>query len=134
MPGGRPRKTLDDLPNNWKEKLLELGSRGASDVKMRVQLGGICHRTWEQLIDEYPEFCETVKEARARCQEWWEDIAQNNMLTEKGESFNATTWIFNMKNRFNWRDKSEQSHDHTSKGEKLSIAPGYFAGEDQPKV
>lgn len=76
---------------------------------MRSYLGGICHETWERLLAEEPLFSETIKEARTYCQEWWEDVAQNNLMTEKGESFNATTWIFNMKNRFNWRDKSEQN-------------------------
>lgn len=68
-------------------------------------------------LKAYPEFAEAYKIAKAKCQITWEEIGLNGA---KGGDFSAPAWIFNMKNRFMWRDKQEI--DHTQTGElKLKI-------------
>ena len=110
-PVGRPKKTLDDLPKDWKERMLAYGADGASEVEIRMEvLGGICHRTWEGLIKDYGEFCETVNQSKGLCQAWWEKHGRK-MARGDCKDGNATIWIFNMKNRFAWRDKTELSSD-----------------------
>jgi hypothetical protein len=74
----------------------------------------------------HEDFSDAKKEAESLCQVWWENAGIAGMLglkqTKDGVplgSFNAAVWIFNMKNRFNWRDK----HEHVGKnGERLSVS------------
>jgi hypothetical protein len=51
----------------------------------------------------HPEFSEAKKEAWAQNQLFWERIGITGMAG-KIANFNATVWIFNMKNRHRWRD------------------------------
>jgi transposase len=57
-----------------------------------------------------PDFNDAKKIAFARCQYFWERKGMEGM--QKGRDFNATVWIFNMKNRFFWRDRTEVSTEN----------------------
>lgn len=105
-PVGRPRTTVDDLPENWKEIIMGCGQEGGSAVEMRCLLG-IGESAWGTLIEDSEEFRRTVKAAQDLCAVWWERVGRG-MAT--GNDGNATVWIFNMKNRFGWRDKQEVDH------------------------
>lgn len=59
---------------------------------------------WEK---EYPEFLESKKMGLVKCKLFWEQAGIDGMYT--GKDFNGGVWIFNMKNRFNWKDKREES-------------------------
>ena len=74
-------------------------------VKLDISQDTFCR--WQK---ENPEFSEAVKEAVRHSQAWWEK--KGRQATFGGvEGFNATSYIFNMKNRFRdeWSDtvKSE---------------------------
>ncbi len=60
---------------------------------------------WEKI----PEFLDAKRVAFAHCQIWWEDHGRTGLysLGKAGPNINATVWIFNMKNRFNWVDRRE---------------------------
>jgi|SRR5690625_2571073 len=105
-PVGRPRTTVDDLPEGWEEIVMECGQEGGSAVEMRCLLG-IGQTAWETLLEDSEEFRVTVKNAQDLCQVWWERQGRKMAVGEDG---NATVWIFNMKNRFNWRDKKDIDH------------------------
>jgi hypothetical protein len=105
---GRPRTTVDDLPENWKDIMIECGQEGGSAVEVRCLLG-IAQSAWETLLEDSEDFRLTEKKRQALCEVWWE--RQGRRMTTEGQG-NATVWIFNMKNRFGWRDKTE--HDLTS--------------------
>ncbi len=105
---GRPRTTIDDLPTNWKDIMIECGQEGGSAVEVRCLLG-IAQSAWETLLEDSDDFRLTEKKRQALCEVWWE--RQGRRMTTEGQG-NATVWIFNMKNRFGWRDKTE--HDLTS--------------------
>lgn len=101
----RPKISLDDLPPDWMGKTIEIASFGGSDVEIRVDaLGGICHETWTRLLNEEPQFTETIKRARDLCQLWWE---RQGRISLRDDKFSPTLWYMNMKNRFGWRDKVE---------------------------
>jgi transposase len=106
-PEGRPSK-YNPL---FCDKVIELGKIGASKVEMACELD-ICRTTFDNYEKEYPEFLKAVKQAVMFSQAFWE---KNGRLATFGgtPNFNATTWIFNMKNRFSedWKDKTESSVD-----------------------
>lgn len=102
-PVGRPRTTLDDLPFDWRDIVLECGQEGQSAVTIRCKLG-IGMSAWETLLEDYEEFRQTVKSAKALCEHWWEERGREMAMGGEG---NATVWIFNMKNRFGWHDKHQ---------------------------
>lgn len=103
-PVGRPRTTVNDLPVDWEALMREAAQGGASAVEMRCILG-IGDSAWETLIEDDPDFHRTVKECKDLCQVWWE--RQGRKMSSGESDGNATTWIFNMKNRFGWKDKTE---------------------------
>lgn len=115
-PVGRPRTTVNDLPENWRQIMLDCGQEGGSATECRCLLG-IAQTAWETLLEDSEEFRIAEKERQALCEVWWE--RQGRKMTVEGQG-NATVWIFNMKNRFGWRDKQEI--DHTSKGESMAPA------------
>lgn len=67
---------------------------------MRAELG-IGQTAWETLLTDSEEFRVAVKAARDACQVWWERTGRR--LASEGGG-NSAIWIFNMKNRFGWRD------------------------------
>lgn len=107
-PVGRPRTTVEDLPNDWQQIVMDCGQEGGSAVEMRCLLG-IGSSAWETLLTDSKEFRDTVKSAQDLCEVWWERTGRK-MAT--GSDGNATVWIFNMKNRFGWRDKQEIAHSN----------------------
>lgn len=120
-PVGRPKKTLDDLPDGWKKNCLLLAEQGASDVELRDLLD-ISTDLWYRFIDEEPQFSETIRKCSQKCEVWWQKKGRLNL---ENKEFSSTLWYMNMKNRFGWADKREV--DHTTKGDKIeSISPHEF--------
>ena len=117
-PVGRPRTTVDDLPGNWREIIMDCGQDGGSAVEMRCLLG-IGQSAWETLLSDSEDFRLTVKAAQDLCQVWWERHGRKMAVGDADG--NATVWIFNMKNRFGWSDKQEV--DHTTKGDAIGNTP-----------
>lgn len=118
---GRPKIKMEDLPDGWKEKALNLAKKGASEVEIRCEafqgMKGdedyvMSEGLWYRLLEEEPEFLQTVKACGVHCRQWWEKNGRENL---KDKDFSATLWYMNMKNRFGWRDKQ----DFTTNGKEL---------------
>ncbi len=106
MPAGRPSK----YDPAFCDRVIELGREGASKAEIALELD-ICYATFDTWQNDKPEFLEAVKRAERLSQGWWEKKGRS--ATFGGvEGFNATSFIFNMKNRFkaDWRDKQELEH------------------------
>lgn len=58
---------------------------------------------WEK---SHPDFFDAKKIGTEKCLKWWEKIGVGGMVG-KYPGFQASIWIFNMKNRFKWTDKHE---------------------------
>lgn len=100
MPGGRP--SLYDPA--FCDLVIECGKKGMSKAEMAVEIG-IAYSNFDIWTREKPEFQEAVKEAIRQSQAWWE--SQGRKATFGGtDGFNATSYIFQMKNRFrdDWND------------------------------
>jgi DNA-binding XRE family transcriptional regulator len=98
---GRPTK-YD--PDTMIPKILEVGENGGSKAEMAVAID-VSRETLYQWAKEKPEFSDAIKKAELLSQVWWEKLGK--MGARGGvNNFNATSFIFNMKNRFreDWRD------------------------------
>jgi len=101
----RPKRTLESLPTNWKELTASLYVEGASDAEVKHALK-ISNDLFARWLDEEPEFAEAIKDGRQASEAWWSKLGRQGAT---GAEINPTVWIFNMKNRFGWRDKQEVS-------------------------
>lgn len=101
--GGRPRTTIDKLPKDWKGTVKRVGDEGGSAAELRAELG-IGRSAWDTLLTDSDEFRAAVKAAEDACAVWWERTGRRLAANGGG---NSAIWIFNMKNRFGWRDKPE---------------------------
>lgn len=65
-------------------------------------------KTIKSYMERYPEDfpTEKVQEALRQSKYFWEKVG-NDGARGQIEGFNAASWVFNMKNRFKWRDKPE---------------------------
>lgn len=100
---GRP-STYDPA---YCDKVIELGREGASKAEMAFALG-VARNTLDNWAATHPEFLSAVKEAVSLAQGWWEAEGRKAVFGAK-PGFNATAYIFTMKNRFpdDWKDKRE---------------------------
>jgi len=121
----RPSKYKDNFPN----LLLDHMGKGFS-FESFAALVGVTEETihdWtrSKLADgtDNPrykaEFSESKKEGLIKARLFWERIGVNMTLgmpltwiddkgvEHKTEKYNVTAWIFNMKNRFGWRDRQD---------------------------
>lgn len=117
MAGGRPKKTLKDLPDGWQLEVIRLASIGASDVEI-IDYLDISKDLFYRFLKDEAEFSDTIKKAHLKCAVWWEKEGRTNL---DGKEFNSTLWYMNMKNRFGWADKTESKNDHTSSDKSMSI-------------
>lgn len=103
---GRPSKFKPEMC----EQVVELGDEGLSKAQIERALGisEATRLTWEKT---HPEFLRAIKQAERLAMAWWEEQGQSGI--HEGKSFNATAFIFQMKNRFpsTYRDKHEVSMD-----------------------
>jgi hypothetical protein len=106
MPGGRPTKYRPEMC----QTVIDAGKIGASLSEMASECG-ICHDTLIEWQKEKPEFSEAVKRAREESKIWWEKKGRSATFGGE-EGFNATAFIFQMKNRFpdDYREKQEVQH------------------------
>lgn len=117
MPAGAPKQDLSSLPKEWYLDVLELYAVGGSDVEVKALIynwrGTFSNDLWNRWIKEDVQFSETIKKGRMLSEAWW---VSNGRINLKDKDFNYTGWYMNMKNRFGWTDRL----DNTTKGEKVS--------------
>jgi hypothetical protein len=117
-PVGRPRKTLKDLPNNWQLMCQEMGREGHFDVDLRVRLG-ITKETFYSLLENEPEFYETINEFRELSQNWWNSIPKKGFRDGTSKNLNSNLYALIMRNRFKDDWNVEKKVDITTGGDKI---------------
>lgn len=105
MAGGRPTKYKPEMCKT----VVECGAQGMTLAEMADAIG-VTRQTLKEWVSDKPEFSYAVKEGLDKAQAWWERKGREATFDSSG--FNATSYIFQMKNRFkeDWRDKVEQEH------------------------
>lgn len=106
MAGGRPTKYKPE----YCEQLIEHMSEGYSYESFAGVIG-VAKDTIYQW-EKHQEFSDSKKIAFAKCNVFWERVAMDGM---HDRNFSAPVWIFNMKNRFGWKDKKEIDHSVDAK-------------------
>lgn len=99
MKKGRP-SSYD--PKYCKEIIVWMG-RGFS-IKSFAGNIGVDETTIYEWISKHKDFSQSIKIAKAKSVLYWEQIGMLGMMG-KIPNFNATIWIFQMKNRLGWSDK-----------------------------
>lgn len=106
----RPKEDLSSLPKNWYDDVLNLYKEGASDVEIKALIyswrGSFSNDLWDRWIKEEVEFSETIKTGKILSEAWW---CRNGRTSLKDKEFNYTGWYMNMKNRFGWTDRAENT-------------------------
>jgi len=96
-------------PSKYKEKycnmLIEHLAQGLSIVSFAASID-VCEDTIYEWFKVHPNFSEAKRVAMAKYQAKWEEWGINGMLGNV-DGFGHTNWIFNMKCRFKWVEKSE---------------------------
>ncbi len=105
MPGGRPTK----YKKEYCKLIQESGANGdtlemfASSINVHVD----SIREWAKV---YPEFSESLKKAKQNAHVYFQKIGRAGAVG-KLKGFNARTWEFWMKCRFNWSEFGDQDPD-----------------------
>lgn len=87
------------------ERVVEIMRDGRSQMEVCAELD-ISYDAYLRYQDDYPEFHEAVKRGQDLSEAWWSDLGRQG-ATGDNPNANATFFIFNMKNRFNWSDKRD---------------------------
>jgi len=124
--GGRPLKfkTPEDL-----EEMVDGYFTNCDLEKKPYTITGLAlwlDTSRETLLDyqERPEFSDTIKRAKGKCENWVEEGALMNKI-------NATAAIFNLKNNYGWKDKIEQELSNPD-GNLKTIVINKYGGNDKP--
>lgn len=103
MPAGRPTKYRVEYCEIAEQVL----SEGYSQAVLAGRLG-VDEDTITAWKAKHPRFLGAIKRGLLKGQDMWETMGMNG-ARGKIDGFNSASWIFNMKNRFSWRDKQEIS-------------------------
>lgn len=109
---GRP-----DHYEEWMcEKVIELMAEGASKTEVAARLGLGSKQMLYDYCKKYPQFQDAVKKGELLSEAHWEKEARINLYNRE---FNSTLWYMNMKNRFKWSDRTDNTHTFTTQEEAL---------------
>lgn len=114
------KKPIMGRPDEYQKKhcktVIDLMKDGASKAEVCLELD-CTFQTFINWQAKHPDFLEAVKRGLSLSKGKWEQIGRQAAFGNC-EGFNATSWIFNMKNRFSkpddfdekWSDKQEIDH------------------------
>ena len=68
----------------------------------------ICKQTFYKWQEKHPAFAEAVRDGETLSWMYWENLGHRAMRGEV-PGFNATVWVFSMKNLHGWKDRQELS-------------------------
>ncbi len=95
------------------EVVMNLGEEGKSKAQIARSLG-VTRETIDIWAKEHAAFSDAIKTARELALAWWEDRGQEGLLLGS-KGFNATAFIFQMKNRFREDYRDASVHEHSGK-------------------
>ena len=118
---GRPTKYDKSMCETVISKMAE----GCCIAEVCAELG-ICKDTFHEWVKENKDFSDSYRIGRDKSEAWWAKLGRGGAMGQV--PINSPTWVFNMKNRFNWRDKQDVEHA----GEVNIINRNPLAGGSKP--
>ncbi len=85
--------------------LPQMFANGESVAEVAAVLG-VSRQAFYDWVDKYPDFAEAYEDGKSLSEAWWTKLGRVGAAGKVG--IQPTVWIFNMKNRFDWRDKVDQ--------------------------
>ena len=107
--------------------LEEMMREGASQIEVMAEID-ITEDTFYRWMKENEEFSESVARGKLLSQAWWERMGRVNLDNTK---FNYRGWYMNMKNRFQWTDKTDIKRDEIKTVLIHSPIPHYPGEQDE---
>lgn len=98
--GGRPPKPYY---SEYCEMLILHMEKGYSFESFGAH-ANCCEKTLYNWCDQYPEFLQAKKEGELKARQKWEEMGLEGM-NGLIPGFNATVWLFSMKNKFGYVDR-----------------------------
>ena len=120
---GRPTKYRSEMCTILEEMMRE----GASQIEVMAEID-ITEDTFYRWKKENEEFSESVARGKLLSQAWWERMGRLNLENTK---FNYRGWYMNMKNRFQWTDKTDIKRDEIKTVLIHSSIPHYPGEQDE---
>ena len=102
-PVGRPTKYTKAMAAG----LPDMFQNGESVVEVCVALG-ITKQTFYRWVDEREEFRDAYEKGKEVSEAWWTRLARGGSTGQV--RVQPATLIFNLKNRFGWKDRIETQH------------------------
>jgi hypothetical protein len=93
---------------------------------------GVNQDTLHEWVKVHPAFSEAKKEGRIQSQLKWEQFGLAGMAG-KIKGFNSAVYIFNMKNRFAWRDQPLEDNDRKESTLKEQLRDAFDALQAEEK-
>jgi hypothetical protein len=116
--GGAPSKITKKWCNEKAKTLESLWENGACLAEVCKDLG-ICFDSYQKACRISDKFNEASKIGKISSEVWWTRLGQAGAIGKQDVS--PAIWIFNMKNRFKWKDKIEQEINATTTNENLNV-------------
>lgn len=101
---GRPTKYDPEMLIPALEKMM----RDGATIEEYCTAMDINDDTFNEWVKKYPEFSASKKKAEQYAYSWW---LKNGRINLENKQFNYVGFYMQMKNRFGWRDKRENTYD-----------------------
>lgn len=104
---GRPKICNEDLPEGWRDMVLDEYEDGASDVEVYSTVLHISYDTFVRLLKENDGFSRTITRGRELAEAWWMKQGRAAVrTTDKDKRYNFQYYMLNMRNRYKWDTKT----------------------------
>lgn len=101
---GRPPEITKEWADEQAETLADMFAGGESVPEVAAKLN-ICKTSFYKATKISTEFMNSYKRGLSLSEAWWSRLGRVGAAGKI--DIQPTTWIFNMKNRFGWKDRIE---------------------------
>lgn len=103
---GRPPKITKVWADKQADVLADMFREGQGVAEVCAGLN-ICKNSFYKAIDISANFSDAYKRGCELSEAWWTRLGRDG--ASKMVDIQPATWIFNMKNRFDWREKQDNT-------------------------
>lgn len=109
-PPHRPRILAEELPEDWRNQVLNAYEDGAADIQICAMILKISRKTFNRMLEDDPDFLHTITRGRELAEAYWVKLCHKAIyLTDDGRpKYSHQILALNLRNRFGW-DKKDKS-------------------------